>query len=657
MRARLRVCRAVPPCLSLIVPPAPRSPARCSIACHQGKTEVAAGFASGALRVFDAASAELVHESRQHTGAVVQLAYARHGRMLLSLGEDGCVCAYNAERAYMPTTFLLSGFPLHATAMAASQDGQLLATAALCMTANSQRASSGSGSGSGSGSQSRGPGPGGMAQPVLILHSTLTMQPVMQVAVAGRSPITHLRLHDDRNVLAATANGRLLAYSRDDGSVVLDVLRCLPMPCSALALDPTGTLLVASGGAGQLKVLGLHQLLQAAPSKQGGAAPIGSLPSQDLRTPSGCAVLGAAFAAGGRQLLTVGGGGEVCCWDFLGYPCAAAGHKPERSSAAAIVVQQPALDSSTTAPVSAPEAAAETLAPWPLPAALQQCTAPRPRSARPVVPQRSRSPAARPSPCKQPQAGQPARSSRDVPFSERTQQPEASLLITAEGGQRCAQVVRQQRRLVVTSPCKTAAGRIAGIQPQRTAAWVDGEVAEDRIPPFHPAQQLQLLPHAAAVRHVHGFSAPAGFAWLATVGEEPSPGCQRCLLYAAGNVVCRKPGQQHPRAVARLPRDITALAVSPDGQLVAAASAPAEAGGTADIYLLQAESGEVRAVLSHPATAVTVRRVGSMQHASCRLLISGCLATLTCLPPPTPCPAGPGVQLRGRPAGQPRHQR
>lgn len=60
----------------------------CSIACHPSKAEVACGFKSGALRIFDASSAALVQESRQHTGAVTQLAFARHGRELLSLGED-----------------------------------------------------------------------------------------------------------------------------------------------------------------------------------------------------------------------------------------------------------------------------------------------------------------------------------------------------------------------------------------------------------------------------------------------------------------------------------------------------------------------------------------------------------------------------------------
>lgn len=58
-----------------------------SLACHPGKAEVACGFQSGTLRIFDAGSAAWLQESRQHTGPVTQLAFARHGRLLLSLGE------------------------------------------------------------------------------------------------------------------------------------------------------------------------------------------------------------------------------------------------------------------------------------------------------------------------------------------------------------------------------------------------------------------------------------------------------------------------------------------------------------------------------------------------------------------------------------------
>lgn len=72
----------------------PRVSLCCSVACHPSKPEVACGFQSGMLRIFDISSAALVQESRQHSGAVTRLLYARNGRLLLSLGETpACRCA------------------------------------------------------------------------------------------------------------------------------------------------------------------------------------------------------------------------------------------------------------------------------------------------------------------------------------------------------------------------------------------------------------------------------------------------------------------------------------------------------------------------------------------------------------------------------------
>ncbi len=58
------------------------------VACHPTKAEVACGFESGAVRVFDVAAASLAQECRQHTGAVRQVLYALRGHLLLSAGEE-----------------------------------------------------------------------------------------------------------------------------------------------------------------------------------------------------------------------------------------------------------------------------------------------------------------------------------------------------------------------------------------------------------------------------------------------------------------------------------------------------------------------------------------------------------------------------------------
>ena len=135
---------------------------------------------------------------------------------VLRAGSDGCVCVYDCERSYLPTTFILAGFPLHATAMAASQDGKLLAVAALaeCSPGGASAGSGGRGrpatTGCSSGGSSSASGP---EQPAIILYNLVTMQPLLQLPVAGHSRVAQLQLlPDSRHVLAVTAAGRLLAY-------------------------------------------------------------------------------------------------------------------------------------------------------------------------------------------------------------------------------------------------------------------------------------------------------------------------------------------------------------------------------------------------------------------------------------------------------------
>lgn len=588
---------------------------------------------------------------------------------------------YDAQRAYLPTAYLVAGFPLHASCMAVSTDGRLLAVAALSMTAGATRPSSG-GKGSGGGTAAA------KAQPVVVLFDTLTLQPVLHIPMAGSSPVVQLQLQPDaRHVLAASVNGQLRGYSCSSGSLVLDVPCCLPGPALCSALDPSGTVLIAGAAAGRLTVLGLHALAASAGTASTGSQqpdgnapdtpPMGSgsalgasggvitaLPAQHVVAPTGTAVLGAVLVDAGRQLLTVGDGGEVCCWAFDGTACSAdAGKWSDATQTTCAAQRQLATDGSdsqqsaepcsggvkaaeqrpalrpvfslaadgTAAAAEAPRCAeAETPgeAPRALPAAIRCCLRPRPPSAPPqptagVAPAPEAAFEARP---QQASTSLPATplggrisSKREAAFWQRQGQPQdVSLLISTAGGKRCAQVVRGERRLVVTSPCK-AGGKAA---PQRSAAWVDGEVAADRIPPYRPEQQLQLLPPAAAVRHVHGFEAGAGFYWMPAAGEEPAgrrhpgPPPLQQFLFAVGNVLvagelAAEPGQQaQQRRLARLPGRITALALSPASPLAAAAVEPSPTGGSADIHLVNFEAGEVLAVLAHHSYAVTASQWG-----------------------------------------------
>lgn len=591
------------------------------------------------------------------------------------------MAAYDAQRAYLPTAYLVAGFPLHASCMAVSMDGRLLAVAALSMTASATRPSSG-GKSSGGGTAAA------KAQPVAVLFDTLTLQPVLQIPMAGSSPVVQVQLLPGaRHVLAASANGQLRGYSCSSGSLVLDVPGCLPGPALCSALDPSGTFLIAGAASGRLTVLGLHALAASAGTASTGSQqpdgdasdmpPMGSgsgmvasggiitaLPAQHVAAPTGTAVLGAVFVDAGRQLLTVGEGGEVCCWAFDSTSCGADTGKSsdatqttcaaQRQIAAEVSDSQQAAEPSsawvqaaeqrpvprpvfnlaadgTAAAAEAPrcaEAEAPGEAPRALPAAIRCRLRPRPPSA-PLQPTAAVAPAAEAAFGARPQhtstslpatpLGRRSSSKREAPFWERQgQPPDVSLLISTAGGKRCAQVVRGERRLVVTSPCK-AGGKAV---PQRSAAWVDGEVAADRIPPYRPEQQLQLLPPAAAVQRVHGFEATAGFQWMPAAGEEPagrrqaaSPPCKH-FLFAAGNVLvaeelAAEPGQEaQQRRLARLPGRITAVALSPASPLAAAAVEPSPSTGSADIHLVNIEAGEVLAVLAHHSYAVTVSQWG-----------------------------------------------
>ena len=707
----------------------------CSLACHPSGEEVACGFLSGALRVVDAARAELVQEldvavggqqqqQGPRRGGISQLAYARHGRLLLSrgesrprrgmsrwhasrlftrlvctisppleahtqtcaclplpatAGEDGCVCVYDAQRSYLPIAYLLPGpscpLKLHATAMAVSQDGRLVAVASTSCAASAS---------AGGGPHSSGSGAATAAPLALSLFDATTLQLLVRQPLAGRSRVVQLQLLPDaRHCLALTANGRLLGYRccmGDSGSpggalvLVLDIPRCLDGPCSAAALDPSGTFLVAAAAAsGQLKVWGLHQLLHQPRStccSDAADAPpsvIATLPCQQLATPPGSAVLGAAFLGSG-QLLTAGRQGEVCSWAFRGQTCgapaavAAVGREPvDASTGSTLLVRQPLAATSLNPSVCSMAAGCRAAGCRAVHSAftsggvvamelLQQqrrqrqgiaasnpCSRPAPCAEEDPVPRAlpkalaaCRPPSAPPSPAwasaaasLQPRS-RPATATPARPRTAGTQRwspqpwvpPEATLLITATGSHRDAKTVRHQTQLHITA---------ASRRGRRTAAWVTVEEAGDRIPRYRPEHQIALAPPEAAVLRVLGFEAGAGFCRLPAAdgsGGGNGGGSQGQLVYAAGNVVveealplsCSAGGssgegvaegrQQH---LARLPSRITALAVTADGQLLAAAAGclGEAAGGanitssssTSGIYLIRVDTGATLAVL------------------------------------------------------------
>lgn len=77
----------------------PKSVAYCTTT---GVHQIAVGFVSGYVRVFDVPSTTTLYERRQHTAPVMKLVYSPCGERLYSAALDGCVCVYDALNHFFP---------------------------------------------------------------------------------------------------------------------------------------------------------------------------------------------------------------------------------------------------------------------------------------------------------------------------------------------------------------------------------------------------------------------------------------------------------------------------------------------------------------------------------------------------------------------------
>lgn len=612
----------------------PAEGVECVAAAPDG-TQVACGFGSGTVRVFDVDGAALVAESRQHGASVLALAYGQRGRTLFSLGADGAVWAYDAARAHVPAKLLCAGAPLRATCMAICADGRALVLAAAAPL---------------SGSVSR--KDGRAREQAIQLYSTAALELLAQLPVHGPAgAVTHLALLPGRQrrvVLAATADGRLQGYSSASGQLVLDVARAHRGGCQAVAVDDSGTFLATASSSGGIRVWGLHALHQLPP--EGGSAdadakasplagPAGvlrSLPCQLLTGHPG-AVRGLAFVAGGLQLVSTGTQGVVCSWCFHGKPCNADTSAPDNLTSVVVLASSVPLDQQqhqltehgsseerqerltcptfnltadcrAAATLGAPptDQAASTAffpphlassSPRTLPAALQPGSHQRPPSAPAVLVEPSQTHAAgtrmRPS-SSLPTSPQRAHETRkEQPLGSSIQDKQQRMVITTDcKGERQVQGVRQERALVISSP---SAGK------QRSVHWEARDVPANVVPAYRPSSQPQLLPPHAALGHVLGFTATAGFEWWHS---------SRSVVLAAGSMMLMErlghDGRQgwQQQLVAQLPGPVTAMASAPDGTLLASAIAPSCSGGGSSDILLHEPCGAHCATLRFHSYAV-----------------------------------------------------
>lgn len=78
-------------------------------AFHPLHHELACGFESGRLRVFDVPTTMLVQEHAQHRGPLVELVYSPCGTRLHSGAMDGTLVVYDVLQVYAPVKFLSAG--------------------------------------------------------------------------------------------------------------------------------------------------------------------------------------------------------------------------------------------------------------------------------------------------------------------------------------------------------------------------------------------------------------------------------------------------------------------------------------------------------------------------------------------------------------------
>ncbi|WIA16802.1 hypothetical protein OEZ85_013742 [Tetradesmus obliquus] len=249
--------------------------------------QLAVGYSSGLLRLFDVATTTLLLEQQQHKGAVTQLLFAPDGSRLLSCGADGKLVACDASTQ---------------CAAAAAEAGAGGATISV-FAASSLEA-------------------------VLCIETTAQGFTRLEFSADSQdlwASTVEASVQDDSSSGGPSCSA--LRFCANSGSL----LQVLPNPhgaaaVTAFALGPCGVLL-ATGGADHLvklwAVSSRQELAAAAQAAQQGrqeqpqqqaAGPVSVLPAYQSFTGHSGAVTGAAFL--GNQLLTVGQDGNVAVWNM-----------------------------------------------------------------------------------------------------------------------------------------------------------------------------------------------------------------------------------------------------------------------------------------------------------------------------------------------------
>lgn len=158
----------------------------------------------------------MIHEHKQHKGAVRQLLFSPDGFRMFTAGEEGNLCVYDCSQNFLPIKYLATALPSCHAAMALSPDGGLLASLGTDAT-------------------------------FVLLFDATTLTPHSRMDLSGDA-ITNLAFSpDSTEIVITTREMRLERYEVISGRFVCGVGPVHKTACEAMTVDASATYIFTGG--------------------------------------------------------------------------------------------------------------------------------------------------------------------------------------------------------------------------------------------------------------------------------------------------------------------------------------------------------------------------------------------------------------------------